>query len=161
MSIKNRDIALMWATKREDRGRGSNLFFEKDKIYSYGLHYLLAKMFDTDIGVVALVNRNNYSPSTERHKSYVVRALYQENIKYIYADVPNPKGRLDHEYNLKAIATYAIDTKADYHKRKDGSQVKQHAQDDFHAFEKEFKMYRLAFEDTNLPFDIPEFPKLE
>lgn len=46
------------------RGRAGNIFFESNKIYSYGYHYLLGEFISAD---TILINNKGYSNSTSKH----------------------------------------------------------------------------------------------
>ncbi len=75
MKIKlknNHEVGHYWANQVQDSGRGSNLFFEGNTIYSYGYHFLIAKHIKPGI---VLFNANSYSQSTAKHKSIVRGAI--------------------------------------------------------------------------------------
>jgi len=55
-------------------GRSSNLFFEGNKLYSYGYHYLLAEILADNI---ILINDEGYSVSTAKHIRIVIQATRQ------------------------------------------------------------------------------------
>lgn len=75
MSISNSELAHQWVYDTPDgEGRGSNMFYEGDSIYSYGHHFKIAQKYH---GVV-LYNEDTYSPTTSKHQCYVRGAVYQE-----------------------------------------------------------------------------------
>jgi len=73
MKYSNKELPHIWANQRETDGKGSNMFFEGTKIYSYGKHFCIAELFPSK-GVV-LFNASGYSSTTAKHKSYVRRAI--------------------------------------------------------------------------------------
>lgn len=65
-----------WAQQKQNKGRGSHIFFSDNKIFSYGQHYLAAKIHVVNYGKpFALVNSHKYSVSTGRHLSLIHDAL--------------------------------------------------------------------------------------
>ena len=48
----------------QEHGRAGNIFFEGDKIYSYGYHYLLGQFISPEL---ILINDRGYSSSTSKH----------------------------------------------------------------------------------------------
>lgn len=67
----NSDVAHNFATNDQYYGSNSrrNLYFEHDKIYSYGSHYLLATKFNIDETKNIIINDHGYSNSTSKHIS--------------------------------------------------------------------------------------------
>ena len=51
-------------TQSEGRTSNNNIFFEGDKLYSYGYHYLLAEFLDDN---TIMINDKGYSSSTGKH----------------------------------------------------------------------------------------------
>lgn len=51
-------------TQKEGRNQSSSVFFFKDKIYSYGYHYLLGEFIDDK---TILINDKGYSRTTQKH----------------------------------------------------------------------------------------------
>ena len=62
------DCVHAYAQRQQSRGRSSNIFFENDKIYSYGYHYLLGEFIDDN---TILINDKGYSSTTNKHIGYV------------------------------------------------------------------------------------------
>jgi hypothetical protein len=75
----NSDCIHAYAQRTQSRGRCGNLFFEHDKIYSYGYHYELARFIDAEN---ILINNKGYSKSTGRHISATMQATRQYNQWY-------------------------------------------------------------------------------
>lgn len=82
--FSNREVARAWAKQAQSEGRNSNrsLYFRGSEIYSYGSHYLAAKIYGADGHRFALVNDYKYSKTTARHLSYIRQALTNAGIPY-------------------------------------------------------------------------------
>lgn len=101
-SFKNyEELAHYWANNDCD-GYGKTycgrMFFDRDKIYSYGHHFIIAQKVRDKKGNVVFVafNTNGYSNTTNKHKQIVRRALFQDIIHIPSAD----------PYNCEAFAEY-------------------------------------------------------
>jgi hypothetical protein len=72
----NYDCIHTFAQQTQNNGRtsNSNIFFEGNKIYSYGYHYLLGEFIDKN---TILINDKGYSHSTNRHISILRGATSQ------------------------------------------------------------------------------------
>lgn len=68
--FNNSDLCHVFNQQTQNYGRGSSMFFENNKIYSYGYHYLIAEIFSDYI----LINDTGYSSSTGKHINYVIAA---------------------------------------------------------------------------------------
>lgn len=75
--FSNRQLAHVWANQTQEHGRGSNMFFEGKKIWSYGYHYLAAEIHKVKGKTFALVNSENYSNTTAKHLSCIRSGLHQ------------------------------------------------------------------------------------
>jgi len=72
----NAQLAHAWANSLQDEGRGSNMFFNGNTIYSYGEHYEIAKFVTAKNGQkVCFVNSNGYSNTTAKHTAHVFNAI--------------------------------------------------------------------------------------
>lgn len=72
------DCVHAFAQRSQDSGRSSNVFFEDNKIYSYGRHYLLAEFETNAKGELAIViNNTGYSNTTSKHIGYVIQGTRQ------------------------------------------------------------------------------------
>jgi hypothetical protein len=95
------ELAHYWANNDcEWRGQtyDGRVFFDRDKIYSYGYHYVIAQKVRDKKGNVVFVafNSNGYSNTTNKHKMAVRRALYQLIIDLPNADPYRPDVIADH-----------------------------------------------------------------
>lgn len=82
----NSQLCHVWAQQTQSNGRTKNMFFQGDRIYSYGTHYLAARIHDTPKGKIVLINEGNYSKSTARHLSHIRSAVNSRIFR-----VPNPE----------------------------------------------------------------------
>jgi hypothetical protein len=64
----------------QSEGRAGNIFFEGNKIYSYGYHYLLAEFISPEI---ILINNKGYSSSTSKHIYILSQATRDKKQVYI------------------------------------------------------------------------------
>ena len=74
--FSNTDCVHTFAQRTQNNGRTSNnnIFFEGDKIYSYGYHYELGRFLDDN---TILINDEGYSNSTAKHITLLVGATSQ------------------------------------------------------------------------------------
>jgi len=62
----------IFAQRQQAEGRSGNVFFENDKIYSYGYHYLLGEFITNKKGDLAImINDSGYSSTTSKHISWL------------------------------------------------------------------------------------------
>lgn len=111
----NAMLAHVWANESQNEGFSSSIsrngkrtmFFRGDSIYSYGYHYLAAKIFTRDDGTkYALINSTRYSTSTDGHMRDIRAAL---NGKMPYIEVPDcsqPDSGENEEYFNNRIVEY-------------------------------------------------------
>lgn len=68
-------VAHNWANQTNSHGKGSNFFYEGKSIYSYGHHFEVGRIVETEKGnTIVLLNSNSYSVSTSKHQGYVRQA---------------------------------------------------------------------------------------
>lgn len=68
------DVVHAFAQRQSSRGKASSIFFENDKIYSYGYHYELGRFIDDN---TILINDKGYSNTTAKHISYLIGGTRQ------------------------------------------------------------------------------------
>lgn len=104
-------------THPEGRNPTSSVFFEGDKIYSYGYHYLLGEFLDAN---TILINDEGYSVSTSKHIGILMGATSQykqyyktkTDIDYIHNHVFNylkpklAKARKPQKYTSEIFALW-------------------------------------------------------
>lgn len=83
--FNNSQLAHVWAAQSQQYGRGSNMFFDGDSIYSYGHHFCIAKIY----GDKVLMNSRRYSNSTAKHQRKVRNAVTHKTV-YTIPEVNNP-----------------------------------------------------------------------
>lgn len=66
--------------QNQERGRSGNIFFEGNKIYSYGYHYLLGEFIDP---TTILINNKGYSQSTSKHIAILTDATRDKRQVFI------------------------------------------------------------------------------
>tara|TARA_R110001592_G_scaffold359064_1_gene664829 strand:+ start:389 stop:1222 length:834 start_codon:yes stop_codon:yes gene_type:complete len=79
----NADCIHTFAQRSQDEGRTSNhnVYFHRDKIYSYGSHYLLGEFINN--GEAIIINDIGYSNSTSKHISILQAATRQYKRFYV------------------------------------------------------------------------------
>lgn len=65
------EVCHKFNEQSQEYGRASNIFFEGDRIYSYGYHYLMAQFLTPQLIVI---NDTGYSMSTSKHISILRQA---------------------------------------------------------------------------------------
>jgi hypothetical protein len=95
--FSTRETPHIWAQRSQDTGKGGNVFFQGDRIYSYGHHYVMAMFHGQSL---VLMNENNYSSSTAGHKSTCRQAIDYNQYKVIEVPNPDPQGKYSHKTNL-------------------------------------------------------------
>lgn len=70
------EVAHVWASRSQESGEASRVFFDGDTIYSYGRHFPIARFQKMPNGQeVVLFNADDYSMSTIKHKGHVRHAI--------------------------------------------------------------------------------------
>ena len=90
------EITKRWLTNGKPL-KNNRMFFENDKLYSYGYHYVIARI-DRERNIL-LINNNKSSPTTNRHKYIVADECFAKGLDLF--NVPNPSTNL--EYNLHRL----------------------------------------------------------
>lgn len=74
--FSNSNLVHTFAQRSQEEGRtpSCGMFFRKDKIYSYGYHYLLGEFIDDN---TIIINNAGYSTSTGKHISMLISATRQ------------------------------------------------------------------------------------
>lgn len=99
--FNNSECVHTFAQRTQQTGRTSNnnIFFEGDKIYSYGYHYELGRFLDDE---TILINNKGYSNSTAKHITLLIGATSQykqyyktkTDIDIVYRDIMYLKKKL-------------------------------------------------------------------
>lgn len=97
--MNNSQLSHNWANKIKSSGKGSNMFYENDTIYSYGYHFKIAKFFkDVNNEDFILFTTRSYSNTTSKHKGHVRKSI-PSNINVIYCNDVDP-GFYGHKSNI-------------------------------------------------------------
>ena len=124
------EITKRWLTNGKPL-KNDRMFFENDKLYSYGYHYVIARI-DRGRNIV-LINNNKSSPTTNRHKEIVENVIEHSASCIKVFNVPNPSTNV--EYNLHRLRDNlqsAIDV-ANKHMIKPNMQAVEAVANDFDA----------------------------
>jgi hypothetical protein len=92
------EVFHFWANKVQSEGRAGNVFFDSDKVYSYGSHFCIARHLPN--GVVAFTTRS-YSNSTAKHIYGAMRAA--NHIHKVYCNDPSESGFSNMRHAQQAI----------------------------------------------------------
>lgn len=104
--------AHVWAQQVQSEGRAGNIFFRDTMIFSYGEHYLAAKIHTVKGQRFALVRSDTYGPATSKHLCEIRSALRGLMPYFQVEDVEQPREavkQLDREaqesieYSLKRL----------------------------------------------------------
>lgn len=77
-------VCHYWANKVQTEGRAGNVYFRDDKIFSYGVHFCMARHLPG--GAVAVTTRG-YSSSTASHLSEMRAAA--RHLQFVYCNDPS------------------------------------------------------------------------
>lgn len=72
-------VIHLWANQSQSDARCGNVFFEGNKIYSYGYHYLLGEIVTIKGNRVVLINNKGYSVTTNKHINAIFNATRHLN----------------------------------------------------------------------------------
>ena len=73
--MNNQQVAHLWANQSRESAKGSNFYFNGKSIWSYGYHFEVGRIVETEKGKeIVLLNGESYSISTQRHQSYARQA---------------------------------------------------------------------------------------
>lgn len=70
-----REVAHYWANQVQAEGKAGNVFFDGPKLYSYGRHFVIARILPSTGERVAVFTKQGYSSSTAQHQS-IARAAW-------------------------------------------------------------------------------------
>lgn len=84
--MTNREVCAAYAQQRQEHGSNQNhsLFYDYDKIYSYGSHFCIAKI----VGGKAYVTTRKYSNTTSHHVGMVMRELAGKGYELVESEYP-------------------------------------------------------------------------
>jgi hypothetical protein len=108
--FNNSELTHVWANQTQTHGKGSNMFFEYDSIYSYGYHFKLAQhVTNKDGKKCVFFNDRHYSNSTSKQQTLVWRSI-PANVEFFkvqsfFNDIET--STTAHLENLKSYLEYA------------------------------------------------------
>jgi hypothetical protein len=100
--FNNSELTHVWANQTQSHGKGSNMFFEGSRIYSYGYHFILADKVEYNGKAAFLINDASYSNTTNKHQGLVYRAI-PSNVPFFRVKIfpSDLSSTFQHEHNLK------------------------------------------------------------
>jgi hypothetical protein len=110
MAMSHSQVAHVWAQRSGRSARGFNMYADGNAVFSYGLHYCIARFVQTTprkgaARTVVLFNANPNSISTAKHRSHVRRAI--PSLYRVY-DVPDADPH--HSDNLRHFEAQAVES---------------------------------------------------
>lgn len=146
MTTSNQDLCHAWARQHGTSGKSSSMFYDGDMLFSYGRHFMIAKLAWSGSERVALFTRRSYSMTTSIHIGRAHSALYAAGIREISVPDPGETPRDNIAKTIKAIGEIVVKAAR---ARKRGPEYRQQAQsllDDIREYAKI----------EGVPFDLPE-----
>ena len=105
--MNNSQVAHCWANQTKAKGRGSNFFFEAESIYSYGGHFEVARLVQTEKGkTISLHTTTQYSVTTQRHKSEASWACHNLHDRFYVPSFPLRRDILPERSWFKEVFAY-------------------------------------------------------
>lgn len=99
------DVIHLFVQRSQDNARCSNVFFDRNKIYSYGYHYLLGEFISNKKGEEAImINNLGYSSTTAKHISQLSMGSRQYR-QFYKKDTDLKTVEYTIESNVKKLAT--------------------------------------------------------
>jgi hypothetical protein len=110
--FNNSELTHVWANQTQSHGKGSNMFFEGSRIYSYGYHFILADKVEYNGKAAFLINDASYSNTTNKHQGLVYRAI-PSNVPFFRVKIfpSDLSSTFQHEHNLKYFIKNATEAK--------------------------------------------------
>ena len=99
--FNNSELSHVWANQTQTHGKGSNMFFENETIYSYGYHFKIAQYVTNKEGIKCIfLNQRSYSNSTNKQQSLVFRSIPENVTFYRVVSFDDVQGTRAHKDNL-------------------------------------------------------------
>ena len=99
--FNNSELSHIWANQTQTHGKGSNMFFENETIYSYGYHFKIAQYVTNKDGIKCIfLNQRSYSNSTNKQQSLVFRSIPENVTFYRVVSFDDIQGTRAHKDNL-------------------------------------------------------------
>lgn len=100
------EVAHAWAHQTGKQRNGKRLFYEGERIYSHGRHFLIARLLDVKGVPSVLFTTRDYSVSTSQHKS-IVSGACSHLPRYYVKDPGHFPNLADWEDHLAAASGHA------------------------------------------------------
>jgi hypothetical protein len=99
------DVIHLFAQRSQNEARCSNVFFNQNKIYSYGRHYLLGEFITNKKNDFAImINDSGYSSTTSKHIQQLTQATRQHK-QFFTTQTDLNKVLFSIENNVKKLQT--------------------------------------------------------
>lgn len=89
--MSNQKLIEKFFSQEKTHGSYQNIFFEDDKLYSYGYHFCIGTLFEAGSRRVFFMQESDYSSTTARHKRYArdeARARGYEVLPSLDGEIP-------------------------------------------------------------------------
>jgi hypothetical protein len=80
--MSNQTLAKLWISRTKPTGKTQNMFFRDSMIFSYGEHFLIAKIDGNTVNL----NASKYSQSTSRHQNIVKLTAMNAGFNILFHD---------------------------------------------------------------------------
>jgi hypothetical protein len=100
------ELCHKWANEEQEKGRNANrtMIFASSTIYSYGIHFPIAKHVVNEQGQKAILfTERDYSNTTAKHKRHVYMSCKNDNIIYCQNPESSHEQNFNYWYNLAYI----------------------------------------------------------
>ena len=107
---KSSEIADLWIRRDIDFAStsGRNFYFRGNSIYSYGTHFMIARIEVNRNGDMAIfLTTRSYSNTTAKHIAHVTDAVMKSGVKVIRCAYPNDNM---HNENFKDYRSYLLES---------------------------------------------------
>lgn len=101
------EVCHYWANKVQSEGRGGDVFFDGDVIYSWGRHFAMARHLP---GNVVAISTRHYSNSTGKHQSRLRSAAC--HLASVYCHDPAASAGANRDFVAAAITDALVDALA-------------------------------------------------
>lgn len=127
--MNNQALAHMWAYQEKKSGKGNNMFFEGDTIYSYGHHFPIATHYHENGRRFVLLTTRGYSNTTAKHINHVRAAI--SHMTVIKCDSPATyHGNASHGINIDEFKRHAKQLQVEIGLARQGTKKRQGLESD-------------------------------
>ncbi len=99
----NREVPHIWAQQNQPKARNSTetIYFEGDKIYSYGRHFCMGRILPSGI---AVLTTRTYGMATSKHLTYTRQAVNHKHC--VYCNDPSESAASNRRVARQEVADY-------------------------------------------------------